>query len=74
MDSCTIVTPFLGRQNNTTFLGIFSFEEGSPWSASEPSIEPEGVSTAGVEENYHRNMSWLHVSRNLRRSPEINFF
>ncbi|KAK7808763.1 hypothetical protein U0070_002327, partial [Myodes glareolus] len=36
-------------------------KEGSPWSASEPSIEPEGVSTAGTEENYHRNMSWLHV-------------
>ncbi|KAB0399072.1 hypothetical protein E2I00_002605 [Balaenoptera physalus] len=35
--------------------------EGSPWSASEPSIEPEGMSTAGTEENYHRNMSWLHV-------------
>ncbi|KAG5214016.1 hypothetical protein JEQ12_009802 [Ovis aries] len=35
--------------------------EGSPWSASEPSIEPEGMSTASVEENYHRNMSWLHV-------------
>ncbi|XP_004376433.1 protein unc-80 homolog [Trichechus manatus latirostris] len=36
-------------------------KEGSPWSASEPSIEPEGMSNAGVEENYHRNMSWLHV-------------
>eukprot|EP00074_Homo_sapiens_P084535 XP_016859381.1 protein unc-80 homolog isoform X16 [Homo sapiens] len=35
--------------------------EGSPWSASEPSIEPEGMSNAGAEENYHRNMSWLHV-------------
>ncbi|KAB1279135.1 Protein unc-80-like protein [Camelus dromedarius] len=35
--------------------------EGSPWSASEPSIEPEGMSTVGTEENYHRNMSWLHV-------------
>ncbi|EDL00234.1 mCG121565 [Mus musculus] len=35
--------------------------EGSPWSASEPSIEPEGLSNAGTEENYHRNMSWLHV-------------
>ncbi|XP_008257305.2 protein unc-80 homolog isoform X1 [Oryctolagus cuniculus] len=35
--------------------------EGSPWSASEPSIEPEGMSNAGTEENYHRNMSWLHV-------------
>lgn len=51
----------------------FSFEEGSPWSASEPSIEPEGMSTASTEENYHRNMSWLHVSRNLRKSAEINF-
>ena len=51
----------------------FSFEEGSPWSASEPSIEPEGMSTAGTEENYHRNMSWLHVSRRLREIPEISF-
>ncbi|XP_056606877.1 protein unc-80 homolog isoform X1 [Triplophysa dalaica] len=35
---------------------------GSPWSASEPSIEPEGTgSTGGVEDNYHRNMSWLHI-------------
>ncbi|TRZ04189.1 hypothetical protein DNTS_011989 [Danionella cerebrum] len=35
---------------------------GSPWSASEPSIEPEGQSsTGGVEDNYHRNMSWLHI-------------
>uniref|UniRef100_A0A8C1LHR2 Unc-80 homolog (C. elegans) n=1 Tax=Cyprinus carpio TaxID=7962 RepID=A0A8C1LHR2_CYPCA len=35
---------------------------GSPWSASEPSIEPEGPgSTGGVEDNYHRNMSWLHI-------------
>lgn len=52
----------------------FSFEEGSPWSASEPSIEPEGMSTAGTEENYHRSMSWLHVSRNLRERPEIRIF
>uniref|UniRef100_A0A803SZI6 Unc-80 homolog, NALCN channel complex subunit n=1 Tax=Anolis carolinensis TaxID=28377 RepID=A0A803SZI6_ANOCA len=35
--------------------------EGSPWSASEPSIEPEVLSSTGTEENYHRNMSWLHV-------------
>ncbi|KAJ7413858.1 protein unc-80 isoform X1 [Pitangus sulphuratus] len=35
--------------------------EGSPWSASEPSIEPEVLSNTGLEENYHRNMSWLHV-------------
>ncbi|XP_049661751.1 protein unc-80 homolog isoform X15 [Accipiter gentilis] len=35
--------------------------EGSPWSASEPSIEPEVLSNTGTEENYHRNMSWLHV-------------
>ncbi|XP_028832106.1 protein unc-80 homolog isoform X5 [Denticeps clupeoides] len=34
---------------------------GSPWSTSEPSIEPEGQSSGGGEENYHRNMSWLHV-------------
>ncbi|XP_068101292.1 protein unc-80 homolog isoform X16 [Hyperolius riggenbachi] len=32
--------------------------EGSPWSTSEPSIEPDGGNT---EESYHRNMSWLHV-------------
>uniref|UniRef100_A0A3B4DM80 Unc-80 homolog (C. elegans) n=1 Tax=Pygocentrus nattereri TaxID=42514 RepID=A0A3B4DM80_PYGNA len=33
-----------------------------PWSASEPSIEPEGPgSTGGAEDNYHRNMSWLHI-------------
>ncbi|XP_053139414.1 protein unc-80 homolog isoform X8 [Hemicordylus capensis] len=35
--------------------------EGSPWSASEPSIEPEVLSSTSTEENYHRNMSWLHV-------------
>ncbi|XP_071977418.1 protein unc-80 homolog isoform X11 [Engystomops pustulosus] len=34
--------------------------EGSPWSTSEPSIEPDG-SNIGTEESYHRNMSWLHV-------------
>ncbi|OXB77448.1 UNVERIFIED_CONTAM: hypothetical protein H355_005157 [Colinus virginianus] len=45
----------------TTTFGYFSFEEGSPWSASEPSIEPEVLSSTGMEENYHRNMSWLHV-------------
>uniref|UniRef100_A0A667WHN7 Unc-80 homolog, NALCN channel complex subunit n=1 Tax=Myripristis murdjan TaxID=586833 RepID=A0A667WHN7_9TELE len=32
-----------------------------PFSTSEPSIEPEGQSTGGVEDNYHRNMSWLHI-------------
>uniref|UniRef100_A0A8D2LZS7 Unc-80 homolog, NALCN channel complex subunit n=1 Tax=Varanus komodoensis TaxID=61221 RepID=A0A8D2LZS7_VARKO len=36
-------------------------KEGSPWSTSEPSIEPEVLSSTGTEENYHRNMSWLHV-------------
>ncbi|XP_053139417.1 protein unc-80 homolog isoform X10 [Hemicordylus capensis] len=36
-------------------------KEGSPWSASEPSIEPEVLSSTSTEENYHRNMSWLHV-------------
>uniref|UniRef100_A0A2K6H0G5 Unc-80 homolog, NALCN channel complex subunit n=1 Tax=Propithecus coquereli TaxID=379532 RepID=A0A2K6H0G5_PROCO len=41
--------------------GVEEKKEGSPWSASEPSIEPEGMSNAGTEENYHRNMSWLHV-------------
>ncbi|XP_013918192.1 PREDICTED: protein unc-80 homolog [Thamnophis sirtalis] len=35
--------------------------EGSPWSASEPSIEPEVLSSTGTEDNYHRNMTWLHV-------------
>ncbi|XP_030638088.1 protein unc-80 homolog [Chanos chanos] len=34
---------------------------GSPWSASEPSIEPEGQGSGGIEDNYHRNMSWLHI-------------
>ncbi|XP_048124538.1 protein unc-80 homolog isoform X5 [Alosa alosa] len=34
---------------------------GSPCSTSEPSIEPERQSTGAGEENYHRNMSWLHV-------------
>ncbi|XP_031813996.1 protein unc-80 homolog isoform X12 [Sarcophilus harrisii] len=41
--------------------GVEEKKEGSPWSASEPSIEPEGLSNTGTEENYHRNMSWLHV-------------
>ncbi|KAE8580425.1 hypothetical protein XENTR_v10024429 [Xenopus tropicalis] len=34
--------------------------EGSPWSTSEPSIEPEGGNISS-EESYHHNMSWLHV-------------
>uniref|UniRef100_A0AAV2L6A9 Protein unc-80 homolog n=1 Tax=Knipowitschia caucasica TaxID=637954 RepID=A0AAV2L6A9_KNICA len=34
---------------------------GSPFSTSEPSIEPEGQGSGGVEDNYHRNMSWLHI-------------
>ncbi|XP_077449386.1 protein unc-80 homolog isoform X14 [Stigmatopora argus] len=34
---------------------------GSPCSTSEPSIEPEGQSSSGTEDNYHRNMSWLHI-------------
>ncbi|XP_061918285.1 protein unc-80 homolog isoform X3 [Entelurus aequoreus] len=34
---------------------------GSPGSTSEPSIEPEGQSGSGTEDNYHRNMSWLHI-------------
>ncbi|KAK7889619.1 hypothetical protein WMY93_025179 [Mugilogobius chulae] len=34
---------------------------GSPFSASEPSIEPEGQGSGGAEDNYHRNMSWLHI-------------
>ncbi|KFQ86571.1 Protein unc-80, partial [Phoenicopterus ruber ruber] len=41
--------------------GFEEKKEGSPWSASEPSIEPEVLSNTGTEENYHRNMSWLHV-------------
>ncbi|KFZ46620.1 Protein unc-80, partial [Antrostomus carolinensis] len=41
--------------------GFEEKKEGSPWSASEPSIEPEVLSSTGTEENYHRNMSWLHV-------------
>lgn len=41
---------------------MFSFcVAGSPFSTSEPSIEPEGQSSGGTEDNYHRNMSWLHV-------------
>ncbi|XP_063789184.1 protein unc-80 homolog isoform X17 [Pseudophryne corroboree] len=35
-------------------------KEGSPWSTSEPSIEPDGGNIS-TEESYHRNMSWLHV-------------
>uniref|UniRef100_A0A3Q1GA76 Unc-80 homolog (C. elegans) n=1 Tax=Acanthochromis polyacanthus TaxID=80966 RepID=A0A3Q1GA76_9TELE len=35
--------------------------QGSPFSTSEPSIEPEGQSSGGAEDNYHRNMSWLHI-------------
>ncbi|KFO80620.1 Protein unc-80, partial [Cuculus canorus] len=42
--------------------GFEEKKEGSPWSASEPSIEPEVLSNTGAEENYHRHMSWLHVS------------
>lgn len=38
---------------------------GSPFSTSEPSIEPEGPSSGGTEDNYHRNMSWLHVRLHL---------
>ncbi|KAJ3584353.1 hypothetical protein NHX12_014848 [Muraenolepis orangiensis] len=34
---------------------------GSPFSTSEPSIEPEGPGSGGAEDNYHRNMSWLHI-------------
>uniref|UniRef100_A0A3Q2ZNL7 Unc-80 homolog (C. elegans) n=1 Tax=Kryptolebias marmoratus TaxID=37003 RepID=A0A3Q2ZNL7_KRYMA len=33
----------------------------SPFSTSEPSIEPEGQGSGGTEDNYHRNMSWLHI-------------
>uniref|UniRef100_A0A3B5MV28 Uncharacterized protein n=1 Tax=Xiphophorus couchianus TaxID=32473 RepID=A0A3B5MV28_9TELE len=35
--------------------------QGSPFSTSEPSIEPEGQGSGGAEDNYHRNMSWLHI-------------
>lgn len=43
-------------------LNAFLFPlAGSPFSTSEPSIEPEGQSSGGAEDNYHRNMSWLHV-------------
>lgn len=41
MDHDTIAMCSPGRQNSPTFLAVFLFEEGSPWSASEPSIEPE---------------------------------
>jgi len=48
---------------------------GSPWSASEPSIEPEGPgSTGGVEDNYHRNMSWLHVSASILTILCVNYY
>lgn len=40
-------------------------DAGSPFSTSEPSIEPEGPSSGGAEDNYHRNMSWLHVCVSL---------
>lgn len=39
----------------------FCVDIGSPFSTSEPSIEPEGQNSGGAEDNYHRNMSWLHV-------------
>ncbi|XP_031749776.1 protein unc-80 homolog isoform X12 [Xenopus tropicalis] len=39
---------------------VTDIEEGSPWSTSEPSIEPEGGNISS-EESYHHNMSWLHV-------------
>ncbi|KAH0621692.1 hypothetical protein JD844_023269, partial [Phrynosoma platyrhinos] len=66
----------MGRmsQKTTTFgcIFFFSFEEGSPWSASEPSIEPEVLSSTGTEENYHRNMSWLHCSdKSCLRTPSL---
>uniref|UniRef100_A0A4W4GQM1 Unc-80 homolog (C. elegans) n=1 Tax=Electrophorus electricus TaxID=8005 RepID=A0A4W4GQM1_ELEEL len=32
-----------------------------PWSASEPSIEPEVPGGTVGAEDYHRNMSWLHI-------------
>ncbi|GCB78873.1 hypothetical protein scyTo_0019466, partial [Scyliorhinus torazame] len=45
---------------------------GSPWSTSEPSIEPEGLSTVGTEENYHRNMTWLPCSeKSCLRTPSL---
>ncbi|XP_053540162.1 protein unc-80 homolog [Ictalurus punctatus] len=34
---------------------------GSSWSASEPSIEPEGPGSTSGGDDYHRNMSWLHI-------------
>lgn len=49
----------LGRELSVSFQ-VFHVA-GSPFSASEPSIEPEGPSSGGTEDNYHRNMSWLHV-------------
>ncbi|TKS65593.1 Protein unc-80 -like protein [Collichthys lucidus] len=39
----------------------FRVKKGSPFSTSEPSIEPEGPSSGGAEDNYHSNMSWLHI-------------
>lgn len=43
MDHDTIAM-FSREAEQSTFLAVFLFEEGSPWSASEPSIEPEGMS------------------------------
>ncbi|XP_041056206.1 protein unc-80 homolog [Carcharodon carcharias] len=52
----------LSQSHDTvTDIEFLSISPGSPWSTSEPSIEPEGLSTLGTEENYHRNMTWLPV-------------
>ncbi|XP_062907898.1 protein unc-80 homolog isoform X3 [Mobula hypostoma] len=48
-------------QSHDTVTDIGDESQGSPWSTSEPSIEPERLSTGGTEENYHRNMTWLPV-------------
>ncbi|TWW63953.1 Protein unc-80 -like protein [Takifugu flavidus] len=49
------------RDTVTDIGETFLTETSDPFSTSEPSIEPEGQSSGGTEDNYHRNMSWLHI-------------
>lgn len=62
--------PQFDRLEMREFLSavLFSVLAGSPFSTSEPSIEPEGPSSGGAEDNYHRNMSWLHVGPSTCRT------
>lgn len=70
----SLVLKHIGSNKKQQPFGYFSFEEGSPWSASEPSIEPEVLSNTGMEENYHRNMSWLHVSTGCQQCSQGSIF